>query len=400
MDDPTPPTPRMTTSFSSSLPTNALVDFTKSPAPPSVPSGILSPTPPGTQPHDEVTSQNLRFLDGLSNPNISGTFHPHPSQLDRNFCRLNCNTFYVVTAGWEVGIFDNWYVLVIDLLCCVFHTLIRGIARTRVQTVKNNSFKSFLSWEDAVLYYTQCHSEDCIEIFDPVLASPTPTRPKQRSKNTNALAARPPATPSAVPSSEVPQAHTPHGIGTQSRPITVSPAVVPVRPKSARTRIRKGKQKASDIILVSSDSEGDDKSKTRPLTNPRAPSPPAPVAGRRRRILIIDDLDEEIDTSDTPGNPQKKVRRFRTALHTMFMQQPESCTSNDASAGHIQTVPLPVHLFDVSISRSAPGVAGPPGTVPILNAGPSQSNRRVSDHSEYEFTDMEPELLAALCKGT
>jgi hypothetical protein len=73
------------------------------PAPPSVPSGALSPAP------NHPPSQAIHLLNGDSNPNISGTSPPQPSRLDRGSCALNCAKFYVVTCGWEVGIFDNWY---------------------------------------------------------------------------------------------------------------------------------------------------------------------------------------------------------------------------------------------------------------------------------------------------
>ena len=138
----------------SRLSSNEHMDFTQpSPPPQSPPSGVLSPTPnplswisamdglatptPSSRPTTEIiaafgagnskwnkphtriitdhrsptgsiTSKNLYLPDGQSNPNISGTMRPHPSQLDQKYCNPNCDAFYVVTTGWEVGIFDNW----------------------------------------------------------------------------------------------------------------------------------------------------------------------------------------------------------------------------------------------------------------------------------------------------
>jgi hypothetical protein len=111
VNTPTPASRRRHAPFSlppSSLSSNEVVDFTQPSPAPSVPSDLsLTPNPPsGTG--DLLTTENIHLLDGLANPNISAFTRPHPSQLDRSFCEAGCQKFYVVTVGWEVGIFDNW----------------------------------------------------------------------------------------------------------------------------------------------------------------------------------------------------------------------------------------------------------------------------------------------------
>ena len=89
-----------------------------------------------------------------------------------------------------------------------------------MQSMNNNS------------YYMQCHTQECIKILEPLLSSPTPSCPKPRSQGEIIPANNPSAAPPASPSE--------HGIGSRSRPITVSShsMAVPDQPKSARTRIQ------------------------------------------------------------------------------------------------------------------------------------------------------------------
>jgi hypothetical protein len=162
-----------------------------------------------------------------------------------------------------------------------------------------------------------------------------------------------------------------------------------MKPRS-RTRIRKGKKKATGtVVVVSSDSEDAVKpSPVRPaVAQPSEPSAPVPFS-RRRRILIIDDDDEEIIPSDG-CKPAKRVRHFRMALHTMPLQERE-----DSSP----TVPLPVKLFNVAVTPCEAGVAGPSGTASLPVAGPSLNLPPETPDIDYEVSDIQPELLAALCK--
>jgi hypothetical protein len=160
---------------------------------------------------------------------------------------------------------------------------------------------------------------------------------------------------------------------------------------NSQTRIKKGK--AKHVVISSSDSEDLD-ILTRPVTKPKIPASPEPVIGRRRRIVIIDDAGEEIELSDTDGKPIRTTKRFRMAVHTMRVKQPRSGSPSTSKAfvpG--QPVPLPVHLYNIAVNPSEVGL------VPLPAAGPSHSEKKHEEDGEYDVTDIEPELLAALCKG-
>jgi hypothetical protein len=106
----TPPRRRDRDTTPQSLHTNDYVNFTRPSPASSVPSAFSVPSVMGTG--DQLTTENLQILDGLGDPNISRNFPPLPERLDRSFCNPHAAKFYVVTSGWEVGIFDNWYVWV------------------------------------------------------------------------------------------------------------------------------------------------------------------------------------------------------------------------------------------------------------------------------------------------
>lgn len=157
-------------------------------------------------------------------------------------------------------------------------------------------------------------------------------------------------------------------------------------------------KKPMDVIVISSESEDGDAPKG-PLANPHRPLPQALIT-RRRRVIIIDDDSEEAAEHGTASNPNKKVRRYRMAVHTMPKKQREpqaDPTETPQHLAHNKTMPLPVQLFDVVATASKAGVAGPSGTIPVPAAGPSSLRLEGSD---YEFSDIEPDLLAALCHGT
>jgi len=67
------------------------------------------------------------------------------------------------------------------------------------------------------------------------------------------------------------------------------------------------------------------------------------------------------------------------------------------------TVPLPVQLFDLAINKCEGGVAGPSGTIAVPTSSRAFSTKRNAEgnpqleDSEYEFSDIETKLLAALC---
>jgi len=285
----------------------------------------------------------------------------------------------------------------------------RGIARTRVESVSNHSFKAFSNWEQAVRYYSQCYTDDCIEIRDPKL-------PKSQPRSSAEVA------PPALRSHTTPK---PHGVGTESRPITVTPSsptshrvgtesrpittpsdaplLTTEKALNSKTRIKKGKAKSDGrtVVVSSSDSEDIPDILTRPVTKPKIAASPAPVIGSHRQIVIIDDAGEEIELSDTDGKPSRRTKRYRMAVHTMRVKQPMPRLEIPSTSKAIvpgQPVPLPVRLYSIAVNPSEAGL------VPLPAAGPSHSKVKngTNNHgedSEYEVTDIEPELLAALCKG-
>jgi len=239
--------------------------------------------------------------------------------------------------------------------------------------VQNNSYKSFPSWKEAVLYYTQCHSESCIEIRNPksLFLTPTPAARNKRRRNVgkstdvDMATPQPPSTlmlPNPAQSRGTVRAATPtavvqlpshsgtHGIGTASRPITVSPNTVnpsspaPIvkkkdkaqaqpgkgadekttmtsnraQPSTSESTKDKGKQpstskkgkrkepaKLEEVIVISSESE-DEETKSTPAAK-CGPSPPPVVIGHRRRIVIIDDDSVEVVESGTAATQTKKI---------------------------------------------------------------------------------------------
>jgi len=263
----------------------------------------------------------------------------------------------------------------------------------------------------------------------PATAPPTSTPPNPAKVQLQ------PATPISVPQSEDPS--TPHwyGVGTQSHPITVSsnsPVVLnPYESIPFQSRSGKDNQKApegasnvilgmlptgvgakkrkEDVVIISSDSEDSDAPK-RPHAKPRCASPPVPVIGRRRRIVIIEDDGEEVVQIADGSNPNKGIRRYRIAVHTVQMKTPNRTEKppTPKQSTHNTAVPLPVQLFDIAVNASEAGATGPSGTTSIHALEPSHSNpaqalnhakKTEPEDDEYEFSDIEPEMMAALCDG-
>jgi hypothetical protein len=288
----------------------------------------------------------------------------------------------------------------------------RGIARTRTQTLSNNSFKSFGCWEGAVAYYTQCFINNAIEILEPPIPAsnlgPTGGKASGHTSSSAKFLAPPivPAPPAPSQPGPPPSTTTPHGIGTHSRPITVSPCTPHPTATSKKTENSKTRVKKKDAVIVIP-SDDDDESWTIPnpkfanpkVAKPRVPSS-APVTGRRRRVVIIDDdNDNDVVQSDSAyPSPNKRVRRYRMAVHDVVPRPPTEISSEDGST----TVPLPVRLFHISMKSAQAGVVGPLGTISVGAAGPSEMPKPTKpakqEESEYELDDLEPELLAALCK--
>ena len=77
---------------------------------PALPVFHLPLSPPAFQ-ASTTNQSNFHNLDGASNPDRSDTSPPNPSRLNHDYCSSKCTRFYVITVGWEVGIFDNWYVI-------------------------------------------------------------------------------------------------------------------------------------------------------------------------------------------------------------------------------------------------------------------------------------------------
>jgi len=291
----------------------------------------------------------------------------------------------------------------------------------------------------------------------PATAPPTPRPPNPAQVQLQ------PATPISVPQSEGPSTPHWHGVGTQLHPITVSPDTValdhstgtrsrpitvssnspvllnpyesiPVVRKSVKFQSRSGKdnQKApegasnvilgmlptgvgakkrkEDVVIISSDSEDSDAPK-RPHAKPRCASPPVPVIGRRRRVVIIEDDGEEVVQIADGSNPNKRIRRYRIAVHTVQMKTPNRTEKppTPKQSTHNTAVPLAVQLFDIAADASEAGATGPnSGTTSIHALEPSHSNpaqalnhtkKTEPEDDEYEFSDIEPEVIAALCDG-
>ena len=75
-------------------------------------------------------------------------------------------------------------------------------------------------------------------------------------------------------------------------------------------------------------------------------------------------------------------------------------TEIDSAKNDLTTVPLPVHLFHISMNSAKAGVVGPLGTISLGVAGSSEKLKPTKSAKQKESKyDLESELLAALCKG-
>jgi hypothetical protein len=199
----------------------------------------------------------------------------------------------------------------VSFLISTSNTELRSIAITCAKS-NRDSFESFNTWEQAVRFYTVCFINNIIHIVE----RPTPTckqhPPAGKASRVNFSSAK------SLALLIAPAPHTP----SQPRPLST---LSTPSPRGISTHFR---------------------------PKPRVPSPSAPVTGRHRWQIIIEEEEGNDVLQSGPANPSKRIRHYRIAIHELV--------SGSSSVGAAST--------------------------PLKPAQAKQD-------------DLEPELLAALCEG-
>jgi len=194
---------------------------------------------------------------------------------------------------------------------------------------------------------------------------------------------------------------TPPGVGTRRHPIVVSPGSSRQSGTKKVRSSRKGKGRVDrhQDIVVSNDN-------AQVLSNSTLPGDQAVHSvhdGPVRRIVIID------DAGDAHGNGRKKVKHYHMSVHTMQRTMP---THQPHAPSPLESIvhdlsPLSHQQYNIRAFPAEDGAAGPSGSTVLPSAGPSFSNptsgtkraRCLEEDTDYEYSDIEPDLLASLCEG-